>query len=247
MDGTHLAAGLENGLLILLGHAVKEGLVHEDGRGHMDMSGAGHILLHFVELLGHDVGGRVLLAVNGLQLQRGIEFAEGDNRGNRAEGLEGINKNFALGNADLETLHVRGGFDLKLVVGQMAHAVFPPADDDGAMGLNHFRELFADGAVHDFAEVIHAAENKGQVEDAHVRDPVGKDGVRSLAHVHAAGHDAFSDFELLAKLVGGVDSDFDVAAGELVHAFGEHGRDGLVMMIGGARVPEFQLVRGFGV
>ena len=181
------------------------------------MVGLREVLLHLLELGRPDVGVGVLLAVDHAGLHRDEQLGELERRRVGAIGLEHLDPPDAGRRAQLDALEVLGRVDRAHVVGDLAEAVLPHADQLVALLLELGRELRPDDLLRDAAHVRPVLDQVGHVEQAELGQHGRHDG-RGLADLERAEADLLQHLGVVAELARAVDVGLDLVADLLVDA-----------------------------
>ena len=185
------------------------------------MAGQGHVLLHLVEVGGHDHRQRVLLAIHGALLQGREHFREGHGRGDDAQALVGGHVHRVLHGAHLQALEVIGLVDGALVVGHVTHAVLRPGQGLEALGLELRQQLLTNRPVQYRTGVGLVAEQEGHVQDAGLGHEIrhrasGVVGQLLRAQLHRLHHLALTTQRARVEVL-----DDDTTVGALFHLAGQ--------------------------
>eukprot|EP00906_Rhabdomonas_costata_P034809 RCo048960 len=250
-DLVGVAGGLFHGVFQLAAdigrQAVPELLVDDDGVAQIAMLGQGQVLLHFVHLLGVQVGNRVLGTIDNAGLQRLIDFREGHHLRHGAEGAHLFLKHLGRLDAHLLALQVGRRLD-RAVCREGLETVVPVGETADALGFQLGQQLLADGAVGHLAQVVVVAEDEGQVEDFEFLHAERAElGQRRGEHLHGAQLQGLHFFLVLVQGRVGIHLDLDLATGQFRRLLGEHFRCLALRRIGSHHVAELDHDRLLGI
>jgi len=179
------------------------------------MASQTQILLHLVELVGHEHGQRVLLAVDGLLLQLG-GYGPRHGRGVGAQQTPQLVVDLRLHDPDLEALDVLDRVDRSGAVGQVAEAVLGKSEAL-ELGLGQGAEnLVAQRSVENSMRLLVILEQERELHhpdlgSEHVDRPQGDD-----AHLHRVHLYLLENLGLAAQRAAVQDGDGYLAARRLL-------------------------------
>ena len=181
------------------------------------MVGDGKIFLDISEVVGVDVGNRVLLAVECTLLQREVQFGESQRRRRSTQCLKDRNGHGVFRSTDLKTLQIIRRVDGLLAVGDLAQTILPISKLDHVAVCKICDEFFTDLAVKYLVNtfIVFEKERKAQRVDL-----LGIGRKLTLGKHHGVEGSHFyhlSHLSVGAELFGCVDIDFYFAAGLLIH------------------------------
>ena len=145
------------------------------------------------------MGKGIFLSVDYAFLQCRVEFAHGHWRGAGTESLHHFNVDGLLHNPHFETLHIFGCLDGALVVGHVAHAIFPNGKGYHAPAFAFFAKIHAHG-IQRLVGMRNVPEYKGQVKNGHFGNKIAQHCCTRQGHVHRAKGESFHQISLVAKL-----------------------------------------------
>ena len=184
------------------------------------MAQIGGVGLDLIEGVGGDDGPGVVLSVHSALLQGGVQLGEGHGRGVRAHLGEHLNVQGGLHNANLQALHVVGGGDRALGVGQLPDAVFKVAyDADTGLLRNDVGDLVAHLAVKEIIARLAVLEQEGKTHADQLVGEAGVDGLAALGHLNLVSLYALYQLPAGADGVVVIDLHLEAAAGELLGHF----------------------------
>ena len=136
--GCSLLGGLSQKCLVLRREGIPHlGIDNEQG-GVGNVVPVGHELMILVNFHGIEGVDGILLSVDNALLNRGHGIAPDHGHRVGAKSLEGIQKQGAADDTDLQAVQILGGCDGALAVGQLAESVFTEADELSSFGLDGF-------------------------------------------------------------------------------------------------------------
>ena len=179
-----VGGGLELRLLIGL-HGVPDLRADRHDVVADDVAREHELRRHLVEL--HELAGdkRVVLAVDGAGLQRGVQFGIGDRRRIGAERLAEELPELARRHSQLDALHVRRRLDrlVRLQVDAARTEIDRRNDLDAKLVLGHLDEFLADIALERLVHVVGIAEQVGRGQQRPGRDLFGDIRRREVAEI----------------------------------------------------------------
>ena len=207
------------------------------------------VLLHFVQAGDADIGDGIFLAVGHGGLQGGVQFAPGNRRGARAQGLDHLQMGGHGHGADLHSPHVGRAFDHPLAVREMPEAaVLAPGQRPDARLFRHVLfEPVAQRAVQHLIGDVRFLEQIGNGKNRNVRIEGGQPAFGNGYRLNHAPGELLQHGLLCAQSAVGINADLDVAAGSALHfIFKNHQRGmevGIILFGIGVRQFHF-VVRG---
>ncbi|EGE60738.1 hypothetical protein RHECNPAF_13600124 [Rhizobium etli CNPAF512] len=232
---------LEDSLFLII-QAVPELPADEHDLRIVLVTGHRHVLLHLEELRVDDVGGRVLLTIDGAGLERGIELGVGEGYCIGAEAVEELDRDRRLDRANLQALDILEFGDGMTVVGQVAKTEFPISEADETGIGQQLHQAGAEGAVHHLVGLFAAVEEEGQIDGAELLDVARENAGIEHRHLDDAALQSRYRLDVAAEYAARKQLDLDLAAALFFHQLGEflHAHDlGMALVVGGS---EFEAV-----
>ena len=177
----------------------------------------GKIFLDIREVVGVDVGNRVLLAVECTLLQRQVQFGKCQRRRRSAQCCKDGNGHGVFRCTDLEALQIIGCVDGSLAVGDLTKAVLPVSELDHVAVGKIRDEFITDLTVKDFVNTVIVFEKERKAQRVDLFGIGRKLALRKHHGVEGSHFDHLSHLSVAAELFGCVDVNFYFAAGLLIH------------------------------
>ena len=213
------------------------------------------VLLDVHELHVDDVDRRVVLTVNDILLQRGVDLGIGQRSNIAAQRVERGNRHIGVLDADLEALHIVSRLDFADVVGQSTGAQVREAEhiEAGLVGLFLIELVqYAVRVTGDLVGLIVVIEQERQAEEGELIVIRGENVAVAVGDLDRAAADYIDCIFRAAQLTVGVELDSDAALRLGLNVFLERletSVDGAVddLIVGDDHLISFGTVVGFCV
>src|SRR5690606_30703701 len=176
-----------------------------------DVRGARHVLLHFIELHGIDVGQGVLLTFHDTLLKTVVDFGEGHCGGVSTIGTVCSQRGGSLQNTHLDVLEVVRLGDRTNVVRHVAETSTPVIDALEVALFQKLQQLFPDFTIQHRLHGLVVRHQEGQVQQVHLRLEVGQVAGGRNGDMHQAHLRLFNDLDVATELGSRANVDLDAA------------------------------------
>ena len=179
------------------------------------MLGQIDVILHLMQLVVVNLLQGVLLRVEGLLLQSGVQLTEGQGRGVGAQSGPDGQMHGILHDADLQTIQIGQRVDF-LVAGQVPEAVLIVAQTLQTILLQGVQQSLTGLAVHGGTGSLIVGEQEGSFKGVQRGSQSGDGSGRGSAHGDVALHAGLGVLTVTAQLLVGIDVHGDGTAGTLL-------------------------------
>ena len=170
------------------------------------------MLLDFLELVGLNDRKRILLAVDHLLFERGVNLGKRHRNRVGAQCIEGVDVNRRLNHAQLEAGDILGGFDRAPAVRHVAEAQIEVGQVDQAFFRQLGVESLADLTVENLVNFLGIVEQEGEVDDGKFLDLPLQDAGVHRGEIERTALNGGQQLRVAAENATGENLDFHLAA-----------------------------------